>query len=86
VSALMTINRASRVGNITAAEMVLKRHPEAKPYRPAEKHEVSGPEGEPISLDVKAKLRLRLEGVAERLAANTKPTPAAQDPEPPEAE
>lgn len=76
VNALMTIDRATRTGNVTAAEIVLKRHPDAKPYRPDTRLELSGPDGGAIPLSVKDEVRSKLEAMAERLAENAKPASA----------
>lgn len=80
VQALQTIDRASRMGNVTAATEVLKRHPDAKPYRPDPRLELTGPEGGPIPITVRDEARTKLEGMAKRLAENT----AAAEPAEPE--
>lgn len=53
VSAISTIDRAARGGNVTAAEILLKRHPDAKAYRPNPRVEFSGPDGEPVPVEVR---------------------------------
>lgn len=77
VAALSTIDRASRAGNLTAAEMILKRHPEAKPYRPDPRLELSGPDGDAIPVEV------RVAGlVAAARAFHTDDAPAEDGDEP----
>lgn len=70
VGALRTIDRASRKGDVRAATEVLKRHPDAKPYRPDPRLELTGPEGGPIPVSVRDKARESLAKMAERLAEN----------------
>jgi hypothetical protein len=80
-NALGVLNHAQSEGNLNAAEIVLKRHPEARQYRPAETHEVTGKDGDALTLsvDVKAEARAVLESMVERIAANTRPETPAED-------
>lgn len=86
MTALHTIARASRQGNVTAATEVLKRHPDAKPYRPDPRLELTGPEGGPIPISVRDEAKAKLEQMAQRLNDNeaaTAPTPAPEGETPP---
>jgi hypothetical protein len=79
-AAIGTIVTASNDGSVAAADLVLKRHPAAREYRPAETHELTGENGGPLTLsvDVKAEARAVLESMVERIAANT-PKPLAEE-------
>lgn len=68
VGALRTIDRASRRGDVRAATEVLKRHPDAKPYRPDPRLELTGPEGGPIPVTVRDEAAAKLGKMADRLA------------------
>lgn len=73
VSALVMIDRAARNTTdarlaVQAAEIILKRHPEAKPYRPDPRLEVSGPDGGPIPLSLRDQAKGSLLQAAERMA------------------
>lgn len=81
VAALSAIDRAARQTKdqrlaVTAAELILKRHPDAKPYRPDPRLELTGPEGGPIPVTVRDEAKSKLEQMAARLAENA---PAATD-------
>jgi hypothetical protein len=79
-AAIGTIVQASNEGNVAAADLVLKRHPAAREFRPSETHELTGKDGSDLTLsvDVKAEARAVLESMVERIAANT-PKPAAEE-------
>jgi hypothetical protein len=75
IAALSAIDRAARQTKdqrlaVTAAELILKRHPDAKPYRPDPRLELTGPEGGPIPVTLRDEAKAKLEQMAERLAAN----------------
>lgn len=80
-----TITREART-DWRAAIALLKAHPHAKEWRPVAALELSGPGGEPLAVDVRAKAAETLETMVERMEANGPPAPTGEvsSPEPPD--